>query len=179
MRIGGSCGAIGGDNCLGGAGGGADRIGIASQGVAVSACGGASEHEASVAASKRRRRRLVVVAMMLGKGGESEQVTEASCRPATWRTVKRALSPLATQHSYRARNSSLLTTDDGGAGKETDGKSLGSAPSRTILAYVGAAQESTPSTPNKGEVWGASIDPARLYLPSPSREGEADWRGER
>jgi hypothetical protein len=58
--------------------------------------------------------------MMLEKGGESEQVNEASCRPATWRTVKRALSPLATQRSYRARNSSLLTTDDGGVGGEND-----------------------------------------------------------
>ncbi len=43
--------------------------------------------------------------------------------------MKRALSPLATQRSYRARNSSLLTTDDVGVGGETDGKSLGHAPS--------------------------------------------------
>ncbi len=181
-RVGGSSGATGGGNCLGGMGGGTNRIGVASQSVAASAGGGVSEHRALVAAGKRRWqrrwRRLVVVAMMLEKGGESKQVNEASYRPATWRKVKRALSPLAIKRSYRVRNSSLLTVDDGRVGGKIDGESLGHAPSRTILAHVGAAQESTPSTPNEGEAWGASIDPARLYLPSPSHGGEADWRGE-
>ncbi len=44
-----------GDNCLGGVGGGADRIGIASQGLAASAGSGASECGASVAAAKASR----------------------------------------------------------------------------------------------------------------------------
>jgi hypothetical protein len=55
--VGGSSGATGGDNCLGGVGGDTERIGIASQCVAASAGGGTSEHGTSVAASKRRWRR--------------------------------------------------------------------------------------------------------------------------
>jgi hypothetical protein len=114
------------------------------------------------------------------EGGDSEQINKASCRPASWRTRKRALSPLATQRSNRARKSSLVTAADvdGGAGGEIVGKVLGGTPSRTRLAHEGAAQGTTPSTPSEGEAWGDSVDPAGLYLPSPPSEGEAVWWGE-
>jgi hypothetical protein len=117
----------------------------------------------------------------LVRGGDSEHVNEASCRPATWWTTKRALSPLAIQRSYKARKSSLFTgvNVDGGHGGDIGGGALGGAPSRTMFAHEGVAQGATPSTPGEGEAWGASLGPACLYLPSPSHGGEADWRGGR
>jgi hypothetical protein len=60
------------------------------------------------------------------------------------------LCPLATHRWYKARNSSLVTVAvnvDGRVGGAIGGEGLGCAPSRTMLAHVGAAQETTPSTP--------------------------------
>ncbi len=90
------------------------------------------------------------------------------------------MSPPAIQRSYRARKSSLLTAaaKDGGIGGELVGGALDSNLSQTMLAHEGTAQESTPSTPGEGEAWETRADPARLYLPSPSHGGEAEWRGE-
>ncbi len=121
---------------------------------------------------------LVVGAMMVGS--KSEQINEASCRPALWRTEKRALNPLVTHRSNRVRKSSLVTVADvdGGVSGEIGGEALGCTPSRTRLAHEGATQGTTPSTPSEEEAWGDSIDPAGLYLPSPPREGEAVWQGE-
>jgi hypothetical protein len=67
----------------------------------------------------------VVGAMMVG--GKSEQINEASCRPASLRIKKRALSPLVTNQSNRARKSSLVTAADvdGGVGGEIGGQALG------------------------------------------------------
>jgi hypothetical protein len=88
----------------------------------------------------RRRRRLVAGAMIVG--GKSEQINEASCRPASWQTEKRALSPLATHRSNRARKSSLVTAAnvDGGVGCEIGGDALGCTSSRTRPAHEGTAQ---------------------------------------
>ncbi len=72
------------------------------------------------------------------KGGESEQVNEASCRPASWRTAKRALSPLATHRSYRVRKSSLVTAAVDVKGR-IGGEVLGFESSRTKLGHEGAA----------------------------------------
>jgi hypothetical protein len=60
-------------------------------------------------------------------GGKSEQINEASCRPASRRTKNRALSPLATHCSNRARKSSLVTAADvdGGVGGKIGGEALG------------------------------------------------------
>jgi hypothetical protein len=137
---------------------------------------------ASTRRRRRRRRRLVVGATVVC--GDSEQVNEASCRPASWRIRKRALSPLVTHRSNRVRKSSLVTGAevevDGKAGGEIVDEVRGGTPSRTRLAHVGAAQGATPSNPSEGEAWawGDSVDPAGLYLPSPPSEGEAVWRGE-
>jgi hypothetical protein len=59
--------------------------------------------------------------------GDSEQINEDSCRPASWQTRKRALSRLATHRSNRARKSSLVTAADvdGGASGEIVGEVLG------------------------------------------------------
>jgi hypothetical protein len=118
---------------------------------------------------------------MVENGGESKQVSEASCRPASCRIAKRALSPLATHCSYRARNSSLVTAAvdvDSRISGEIGGKSLGCTLSRTTLAHLGAAQETMPSTPNEGGGVGSQHCPG---LPIPAitpQEGELVWRGE-
>jgi hypothetical protein len=70
------------------------------------------------------------------ENGESEQVSKASCRPASCRIAKRALSLLATQCSYRVRNLSLVTAAvdvDGRIGGKIGGEGLGCAPSRIML----------------------------------------------
>jgi hypothetical protein len=89
-----------------------------------------------------------------GRSGWGEQAGDRdlllSCRVADGDA---GLESLATHRSYRATKSPLVTVGvdkDGGIGGEV----LGCDSSQNRLAHVGAAWESTPSTPSEGEAWG-------------------------
>jgi hypothetical protein len=76
--------------------------------------------------------------MVVESIGVIEQVSETSCRPEAWRTVKRALNPLSIHPLYRVRKSSLLAAAEhvvGGGG----GGSLDRSPSQMKLAQDRAA----------------------------------------
>jgi hypothetical protein len=112
----------------------------------------------------------------------------------------RAFSPARTQRSYSATKSSLAIFSS--VGDDCCGGRLAHAPSRTMLAHVGLAQESwgsagrvenccrvsrplsdLPSTPGGGEAGRrgegrTGVGPACLHLPSNPTEGEAGRRGE-
>ncbi len=54
-----------------------------------------------------RRRRLAASAWLEARVEKREQISEISCRPATWRIATRASSLALKQRSYKVKKSSL------------------------------------------------------------------------